>query len=75
MNGTADQTRDYVYAVDIVRTKILALEKSAPFGAYSAGSGIETALTNSASCSWRSPARIFRPGMVWSNRASGCVAP
>ena len=42
INGTGEQTRDYVYVGDVVRANILALEDRAPSGAYNIGTGIET---------------------------------
>jgi UDP-glucose 4-epimerase len=42
INGTGEQTRDYVYAGDVARANVLALENGAPAGAYNIGTGVET---------------------------------
>ena len=44
INGTGEQTRDYVYVEDVVRANVLALEKEPPSGAYNVGTGIETSV-------------------------------
>ena len=44
INGTGEQTRDYVYVEDVVRANILALEGEAPSGAYNIGTGFETSV-------------------------------
>jgi UDP-glucose 4-epimerase len=44
VNGSGEQTRDYVYVGDVVAANVLALEKSAPSGAYNVGTGIETSV-------------------------------
>jgi UDP-glucose 4-epimerase len=44
INGTGEQTRDYVYVEDVVRANILALEGEAPSGAYNIGTSIETSV-------------------------------
>jgi UDP-glucose 4-epimerase len=44
INGTGEQTRDYVYAGDVARANLLALERDAPSGAYNVGTGIETSV-------------------------------
>ncbi len=44
INGTGEQTRDYVYAEDVARANVLALEGDAPSGAYNIGTGIETSV-------------------------------
>ena len=44
INGTGEQTRDYVYAGDVARANLLALEGEAPSGAYNIGTGIETSV-------------------------------
>ena len=41
INGTGEQTRDYVYVEDVARANVLALEEDAPSGAYNIGTGIE----------------------------------
>ena len=44
INGTGEQTRDYVYVEDVVRANVLALEGGASPGAYNIGTGIETSV-------------------------------
>jgi UDP-glucose 4-epimerase len=44
INGTGEQTRDYVYVGDVARASVLALEREAPSGAYNIGTGIETSV-------------------------------
>jgi UDP-glucose 4-epimerase len=42
INGSGEQTRDYVYVADVARANVLALETNVPSGAYNVGTGIET---------------------------------
>jgi UDP-glucose 4-epimerase len=44
INGTGEQTRDYVYVGDVARANLLALESEVPSGAYNIGTGIETSV-------------------------------
>lgn len=44
INGTGEQTRDYVYVGDVARANLLALEGEAPTGAYNIGTGMETSV-------------------------------
>src|SRR5918997_5487653 len=44
INGSGEQTRDYVYVGDVARANVLALEGEAPNGAYNIGTGIETSV-------------------------------
>jgi UDP-glucose 4-epimerase len=44
INGTGQQTRDYVYVSDVARANVLALESEAPSGAYNVGTGVETSV-------------------------------
>jgi UDP-glucose 4-epimerase len=44
INGTGEQTRDYVYVDDVARANVLALEQDPPPGAYNIGTGIETSV-------------------------------
>ena len=44
VNGTGEQTRDYVYVGDVARANVLALENEAPSGAYNIGTGVETSV-------------------------------
>jgi UDP-glucose 4-epimerase len=39
INGTGEQTRDYVYVEDVARANVLALEGEVPPGAYNVGTG------------------------------------
>lgn len=45
INGTGDQTRDYVYVVDVARANGLALNAEVPSGVYNIGTGIETSVS------------------------------
>jgi UDP-glucose 4-epimerase len=42
INGTGEQTRDYVYVGDVARANVLALESNPPPTAYNIGTGTET---------------------------------
>jgi len=44
INGTGEQTRDYVYVGDVARANVLALVREVPSGAYNIGTGIETSV-------------------------------
>jgi UDP-glucose 4-epimerase len=44
INGSGEQTRDYVYVGDVARANVLALENGALNGAYNIGTGIETSV-------------------------------
>ncbi len=44
INGTGEQTRDYVYVGDVARANALAIEKEVPPGAYNVGTGAETSV-------------------------------
>jgi UDP-glucose 4-epimerase len=44
INGTGEQTRDYVYVGDVAAANVLALEGEAPPGAYNVGTGVETSV-------------------------------
>jgi UDP-glucose 4-epimerase len=44
INGSGDQTRDYVYVGDVARANVLALENDAPSGVYNVGTGTETSV-------------------------------
>lgn len=44
INGTGEQTRDYVYVGNVAAANVLALEGEAPSGAYNVGTGIETSV-------------------------------
>lgn len=44
INGTGEQTRDYVYVEDVARANVLALGSVVPDGAYNIGTGVETSV-------------------------------
>ena len=44
INGSGEQTRDYVYVEDVARANVLALEGGVPSGAYNVGTGVETSV-------------------------------
>ena len=44
INGSGEQTRDYVYVEDVARANVLALDGDAPSGAYNIGTGVETSV-------------------------------
>jgi UDP-glucose 4-epimerase len=41
INGTGEQTRDYVYVEDVARANVLAVESTISSGAYNIGTGLE----------------------------------
>ncbi|MEJ7843924.1 MAG: NAD-dependent epimerase/dehydratase family protein [Rubrobacter sp.] len=44
INGTGEQTRDYVYVADVAHANVFALEDDPPPGAYNIGTGVETSV-------------------------------
>jgi UDP-glucose 4-epimerase len=44
IDGTGEQTRDYVYVGDVARANVLALEGEAASGAYNVGTRVETSV-------------------------------
>jgi UDP-glucose 4-epimerase len=44
INGTGEQTRDYIYVGDVARANVLALEKGIPSGVYNIGTSTETSV-------------------------------
>jgi len=44
INGTGEQTRDYIYVGDVGRANVLALENEVPSSAYNVGTGVETSV-------------------------------
>jgi UDP-glucose 4-epimerase len=44
INGSGEQTRDYVYVGDVARANVLALENEVPPEAYNVGTGVETSV-------------------------------
>jgi UDP-glucose 4-epimerase len=44
INGSGEQTRDYVYVGDVAHAIVLALENGVPPGAYNVGTGVETSV-------------------------------
>jgi len=45
INGSGEQTRDYVYVGDVARASVLALEHEVPSGEYNVGTGVETSVS------------------------------
>jgi UDP-glucose 4-epimerase len=44
INGSGEQTRDYVYVGDVARANVLALENDSLIGACNVGTGVETSV-------------------------------
>jgi len=44
INGSGEQTRDYVYVGDVARANVLALESEVQNGVYNVGTGVETSV-------------------------------
>ena len=44
INGSGEQSRDYVYVGDVARANVLALEGEVSSGAYNIGTGVETSV-------------------------------
>jgi UDP-glucose 4-epimerase len=44
INGTGEQTRDYVYVRDVAHANVLAVEGGPPSGAYNVGTAVETSV-------------------------------
>jgi UDP-glucose 4-epimerase len=44
INGSGEQTRDYVYVEDVARANVLALENYVPSGSYNIGTALETSV-------------------------------
>jgi len=44
INGSGEQTRDYVYVEDVAHANVRALENDVPSGAYNIGTGVETSV-------------------------------
>jgi UDP-glucose 4-epimerase len=44
INGSGEQTRDYVFVDDVARANVLALERDVPSGAYNISTAIETSV-------------------------------
>lgn len=44
INGSGEQTRDYVYVKDVAMANVFALEGESLFGAYNIGTGVETSV-------------------------------
>jgi UDP-glucose 4-epimerase len=44
INGTGEQTRDYVYVRDVARANVLESEDGVPSGAYNIGTGVKTSV-------------------------------
>jgi len=41
INGSGEQTRDYIYVEDVAHANVLALENNVPSSAYNVGTGVE----------------------------------
>ncbi len=51
INGTGEQTRDYVHAEDVAHANVRELGNEVPSGAYNVGTGVETSVNRlSTSC-------------------------
>jgi UDP-glucose 4-epimerase len=61
INGTGEQTRDYVYVEDVARANVLALEGDPPSGAYNIGTGIETSVNELYELLWRASGKDLPP--------------
>jgi UDP-glucose 4-epimerase len=61
INGSGEQTRDYVYVGDVARANVLALEREAPSGAYNVGTGIETSVNELYEILLEASGRELRP--------------
>ena len=46
INGTGEQTRDYIHVRDVARANLLALEGDAPVGAFNIGTSVETSVND-----------------------------
>jgi UDP-glucose 4-epimerase len=46
INGTGEQTRDYVYVGDVARANVLAVEEDVPPGSYNIGTAVETSVND-----------------------------
>ncbi len=44
INGSGEQTRDYVFVGDVAGANVLALGDEVPNGAYNVGTGVETSV-------------------------------
>lgn len=44
INGSGEQTRDYVYVKDVARANALVVENEVPSGVYNLGTGVETSV-------------------------------
>jgi UDP-glucose 4-epimerase len=44
INGTGEQSRDYVHVQDVARANVFALEDGTPSGTYNIGTGVETSV-------------------------------
>lgn len=45
INGTGEQTRDYVYVGDVMRANVFAVEERVPPGTYNIGTAVETSVS------------------------------
>ncbi len=61
INGTGEQTRDYVYVEDVARSNVLALEGDPPSDAYNIGTGVETSVNQLYELLWRASGKDLPP--------------
>jgi UDP-glucose 4-epimerase len=64
INGSGEQTRDYVYVWDVAQANVLALENGARNGAYNIGTGIETGVNELYERMCRLSGRDLPPSMA-----------
>jgi UDP-glucose 4-epimerase len=75
INGTGEQTRDYVYAGDVASANVLAFEDEAPSGVYNIGTGIETSVNRLYERLRAISGKNIQGEYGQPNRASRCAAP
>jgi UDP-glucose 4-epimerase len=75
INGTGEQTRDYVYVEDVARANVLALEDDLPPGPYNIGTGIETSVNRLYELLRGACGRDLPPRHGPANPASSCAVP